>query len=550
MLFGGGEQQAMVAGARARVDLEHKALERPDRLAVDRDGAVGGDRDGKRGVALPRVADQQRKAAVDEALRERGVQRVGEARFEVLCALGPARAARDPVAALRDEAERAHRRDPARELVDVAVGVVEPREAFGEPVGIDHPVAARPPLPEPQHGAAVMFGAELLKIGEAADVPEPCDRLGLVRAHPHFHVADQMLQHRDVDRLGRGAQRRLAGRLREVGEQHVERIVARGRVAPEQAGERRKMMPLDRQDFLGREAALRQADGAEAAVLLVPPGAPRDLRHFGDRQAAEAASVEFLQAREGDMLDVEVEPHADRVGRDEIIDLARLEHRDLRVARLGAERAHDDRGAAREAAQHFGDCVHFFRREGDDGRAFGQSGQLRRSGIAQGREARAGDDLRLGDETSDQTLGSRRAEDHRLLAAARAEQAVGEDMAALGIGAELDLVDADEGDVAVDRQRLHRPEQIARARRHDPLFARHQRDLGRPLDRDHAVVNLAREQAQREADHAARMGGQTLDRQMGFAGVGGAKDSLDRGGREGRHCLSAKLTWSARTCNK
>src|SRR3546814_16991176 len=91
------------------------------------------------------------------------------------------------------------------------------------------------------------------------------------------------------------------------------------------------MMPLDRGDLFGRHAALRQADGAKAAVLLVPPGAPGDLRHFRNQQAAQATTVEFLQAGEGDMGDVEVEPHADGVGGDQIVDLARLEHRALRV---------------------------------------------------------------------------------------------------------------------------------------------------------------------------------------------------------------------------
>src|SRR3546814_6793413 len=85
-------------------------------------------------------------------------------------------------------------------------------------------------------------------------------------------------------------------------------------------------------------------------------------------------------------------------------------------------------------------------------------------------------------------------------------------MAALGVGAELRLVDADEGDVALHRQCLHRPEQIARARRHDPFLAGDQRDLGRSLDRDDAVIDLACEQAERKTHHAAGMGGQALDR--------------------------------------
>src|SRR3546814_8856530 len=59
-------------------------------------------------------------------------------------------------------------------------------------------------------------------------------------------IAGQMLEHGDIDRLGRRAQHRLVGRLGEVGQKLVERAEARGRIAPEQAGERREMMALDR----------------------------------------------------------------------------------------------------------------------------------------------------------------------------------------------------------------------------------------------------------------------------------------------------------------
>ena len=38
---------------------------------------------------------------------------------------------------------------------------------------------------------------------------------------------------------------------------------------------------------------------------------------------AKAETVEFLVGREGHVVDIEVEPHADRVGRDEVIDVAR-----------------------------------------------------------------------------------------------------------------------------------------------------------------------------------------------------------------------------------
>ena len=44
--------------------------------------------------------------------------------------------------------------------------------------------------------------------------------------------------------------------------------------------------------------------------------------------------------------------------------------------------------------------------------------------------------------------------------AAGMQQAVGEDVAALGIGGELDLVDRQEADAAVDRHRLDRADEV------------------------------------------------------------------------------------------
>ena len=52
------------------------------------------------------------------------------------------------------------------------------------------------------------------------------------------------------------------------------------------------------------------------------PRAPRDLCDLGRVQVANATSVEFTQAHERDMIHVQVQSHADGVGRDDEIDLA------------------------------------------------------------------------------------------------------------------------------------------------------------------------------------------------------------------------------------
>ena len=63
------------------------------------------------------------------------------------------------------------------------------------------------------------------------------------------------------------------------------------------------------------------------------------------------------------------------------------------------------------------------------------------------------------------------AEQQRLLLPARVQQAVGEDVAALGVGRQLHLVDGEEVDVDLARHRLDRAHPVARPLRLDLLLA-------------------------------------------------------------------------------
>ena len=109
------------------------------------------------------------------------------------------------------------------------------------------------------------------------------------------------------------------------------------------------------------------------------------------------------------------------------------------------------------------------------------------------------------------------------------QQAVGEQVAAVGIGAHLDFVDAEEGDAPVDRHRLDGAQEPRRLGRNDLFLAGDQRDPPLALDLDRPLVVLAGEQAQREADHARRVTQHPLHRQMGLAGVGRAQHGDDAG---------------------
>ncbi len=170
-------------------------------------------------------------------------------------------------------------------------------------------------------------------------------------------------------------------------------------VAPEQPGERGEAVFLDRPYFLVGELGIQPAgsgQGAEGAVALMAPCPAGDLGHFGSGQAAMAHPVELGQAGEGNVVHIEVEPHADGIGCHEIIDLARLEQGNLAVARFGGKRAHDHRRTAAEAAQHFGHGIDLLGRECDDGAARGHPRKLLRPGMAERGEARTADHFGLG----------------------------------------------------------------------------------------------------------------------------------------------------------
>ena len=93
-------------------------------------------------------------------------------------------------------------------------------------------------------------------------------------------------------------------------------------------------------------------------------------------------------------------------------------------------------------------------------------------------------------------------------------------MAALEVGAELDLVDRDEGDIEVARHRLDRRDPEARIGGLDLLLAGDQRHRIGAGAFGYLVVDLAGEQPQRQADEARRMRQHALDGEMGLAGIG------------------------------
>ncbi len=88
---------------------------------------------------------------------------------------------------------------------------------------------------------------------------------------------------------------------------------------------------------------------------------------------------------------------------------------------------------------------------------------------------------------------------------------------------------ATKASIEIARHRLDGGNPEARVRRLDLLLAGDQRDVVGADPVDDLVVDLARQQPQRQPDHAGRMAEHPLDGEMGLAGVGRAEHGGDAG---------------------
>ena len=92
------------------------------------------------------------------------------------------------------------------------------------------------------------------------------------------------------------------------------------------------------------------------------------------------------------------------------------------------------------------------------------------------------------------------------------------------IGTKLDLIDGHEVRSDFQRHRFGGADPVLGAVRHDAFLTRDQRHDGRPDLGDDAVIDLAREKPQRQADDAGAVRQHPFDRVMGLAGVRRPKD--------------------------
>src|SRR5215471_6674518 len=194
-----------------------------------------------------------------------------------------------------------------------------------------------------------------------------------------------MFEHLEVLADRRARESLLGRHSRERSLQRAERFEIERRVAPLDDLHAFERVALQRFDEFRLEYRAAPG-GAEGAVAGVAAGAAGDLAELRRREAAELITVELAVGRERDVIDVEVEPHTDRVGRDQIIDVTGLIEGYLRVARARREGAEHDGGAAALTPDQFGDGVNLVGRERDDRGAARQARELLLARIGEPRQ--------------------------------------------------------------------------------------------------------------------------------------------------------------------
>ena len=503
---------------------EAETLEPPHMLILDAHFAAFA-HPGHEALLLFQPAHQNAGAPVNESLRQRAVQRIRQAVFYIAGLAAPMIFVIHPALALGNICPGADEGEAAREDIDIALGAVDAPHLAGEPV-IGHPALLLQEGEDARQKGGVLAGGNAAEIRDAADIPQPPHISRPGHAIAHLGHGREVAQGLEIIRLAPPLQAGILRRGLERGDQRLGAGETKRPAAPLELADRSEAVLLDGGCERGIEGGglARHPEGAGARVAARAPG---DLADLMGQERAHPPAVKLGERGKGHVIDIEVEPHADRVRGHEVIHLAALIHRHLGIARARAERPRHHRRAALLAADQLGHRIEIFHRKPHDRRPPRHAADLARARIGKLREALGLVKPGLGHEIGDGAAHGGRAEKFRLEAAARVQQAIGEHMPALGIGAKLDFVDGEVVRADIGRHGLHRAGPVARAGRHDAFLARHQRHRPPAPLLAQTLIDLARQEAQRQADDPAPVGDHALDGVMGLAGIGGAEHGRD-----------------------
>ena len=225
--------------------------------------------------------------------------------------------------------------DALHQLIDVALGAVDARNLLRHPIGRQHAGPGRQIAVDLREKPRVGIGQRLAEIRDLADLPQQPQAVARTGETGQLRIARDCRQRQMIVGIAHADQ---PGRRRlpvETLQQTLQAAEIQIGIAPIERANGIEAMIFHRIHQLGIERT-DFGRGAEGAVVHVAAGAAGDLRDLRSRQAARAAAVELGHAREGDMIQVHVQAHADGVGGDHVVHLARLVHLHLRIARARA----------------------------------------------------------------------------------------------------------------------------------------------------------------------------------------------------------------------
>ena len=300
-------------------------------------------------------------------MRQPLMQRVGQHVLDGPGAVLPMFRIVEPLRAMRDEGPGADLREAIGQRIEIAVGAIGKRNLAGEPIGRNLALVAHDETVKRGDELGVAGSRDLAVVGDLAHLPKKRHAGAARRELSHAGVTADIFQRDHIVDHARADEPRMVRRLAQGVLQALDRGEIEFARAPLQHADLIEgvvLQPIDQLRFKG----LNLAGHAEGAVIHMASGAAGDLAKLGRRQIAMHLAVEFAQACEGNVVKIEIEAHADGVGRHQEIDIAVLIERNLRIARARGERTEHHGGAAALAPNQFGDGIDVARREGDDGR--------------------------------------------------------------------------------------------------------------------------------------------------------------------------------------
>ena len=272
-----------------------------------------------------------------------------------------------PAGSLRDIGPGADIRQSLGKSVDVSVDAVNAADLRRQPVVGNH--ARLVQVREYHFEQGGVFGvADTAKIGDAADIPEQAHGGHIAGPRGHLGHLIQGFQRAKVVGLARLDQMVgtiVTARTRlERADQCFGRSEIEVRAAPVELFDRRETVIHDRL----RHAIVQRrgvAGDAERAIGHAAPGPSGDLGQFVGGKGAHAPSVEFGERGESNVVDIEIQTHADGIRGHQIIHLAILIKRHLSVAGARGKCAHYHGSTTFLAADQFGDSIYIFNRKPD-----------------------------------------------------------------------------------------------------------------------------------------------------------------------------------------